>query len=175
MDFPPDWLVEPLDDFDVAVATLANSGDTLAIQLLAQLRPTGRILDNFRLVINSPEILEVELNLQHLLPVEALRGHKESFQYWPRDIGIRRNLTTSGWQDVPDMVASNNATVLDADGAGIPPGEFRRLLDELPDNGPETCAIRWAVAVGEDGLLKLQVQSLPADAASLNGKPLTKG
>jgi hypothetical protein len=49
MDFPPDWLVEPLHDFDVAVATLANSGDPLAIQLLAQLRPTGRILDNFRL------------------------------------------------------------------------------------------------------------------------------
>jgi hypothetical protein len=62
MDFPPDWLVEPLDDFDVAVATLANSGDALAIQLLAQLRPTGRILDNFRLVVNSTEILEVELN-----------------------------------------------------------------------------------------------------------------
>ncbi len=120
----------------------------------------------------------MELNLQHLLPVEAMRGHKLSFQFWPRDIGIRRNLTTSGWQDVPNMVASNNATVHDADGAGVPPGEFRRLLDELLDelldNGPETCAIRWAVAVGEDGLLKLQVQSLPANAASLNDKPLTK-
>ncbi len=120
-------------------------------------------------------IVKAPLNLQHFLPVEALRGHKLSFQYWPRDIGNRRNLTTSGWLDVPDMVASNNATVLDADGAGIPPGEFRRLLDELPDNWLETCAIRWAVAVGEDGFLKLQVQSLPADAASLNGKPLTKG
>jgi hypothetical protein len=175
MEFPPDWLVEPLDDFDLAVATLANSGDAIAIQLLAQLRPTGRVLDNFRLAINSSEILDVELNLHHLLPVEAVKGYRLNFQHWPRDIGIRRNLTTSGWLDVPDLVASNNATVHDADGAGIPSGEFRRLLDELPDNGPETCAIRWAVAVGEDGLLKLQVQSLPGDAASLNGKPLTKG
>ncbi len=175
MEFPPDWLVEPLDDFDLAVATLANSGDAIAIQLLAQLRPAGRILDNFRLAINSSEILDVELNLHHLLPVEVLKGYRLNFQYWPRDIGIRRNLTTSRWLDVPDLVATNNATVLDADGAGIPPREFRRLLDELPDNGPETCAIRWAVAVGEDGLLKLQVQSLPGDAASLNGKLLTKG
>jgi hypothetical protein len=124
MEFPPDWLVEPLDDFDLAVATLANSGDALAIQLLAQLRPTGRILDNFRLSINSSEILDVELNLYHLLPVEVLKGHRLSYQYWPSDIRIRRNLTTSGWLDVPDLVATNNATVLDADGAGIPPGEF---------------------------------------------------
>ncbi len=40
MEFPPNQNVEPLDDFDEAVATLATSGNAVAIQLLAQLQPT---------------------------------------------------------------------------------------------------------------------------------------
>ena len=128
MEFPPDWLVEPWDDFDTAVASLANSGNDLAIELLAQLRPTGRILDNFRLTVNGTEILEAELELNQILPTPVLNGYKLRFQYWPRDIGIRRNLTTGGWLDVTDLVAANNATVLDPEGAGVPNNEFRRIL-----------------------------------------------
>ncbi len=82
---------------------------------------------------------------------------------------------SSTWQDVPNLVAANNATVLDPTGAGVPSSEFQQILDELPDEGPEGCAIRWAVVVGEDDRLKLQLQSLPSDAPSLNGRPLTKG
>ncbi len=62
MEFPPDWNVEPYEDFNLAVATLANSDDAVAIELLAQLRPKGRILDNFRFAVNSQEILDVELD-----------------------------------------------------------------------------------------------------------------
>ncbi len=82
---------------------------------------------------------------------------------------------SSSWQDVPSLVAANNTTVLDPTGAGVPSAEFHHILEELPDEGPEGCAIRWAVVVGEDGHLKLQLQSLPSDAPSLNGRPLTKG
>ena len=175
MDFPPDWRVEPLDDFDVAVAWIASSNSSLAVELLAQLRPTGRILDNFRLAINGTKILDSELDMGQLLPVDSLQGYKLRYQYWPRDICIRRNLTSSVWLDVPDLVASNNASIEDPQGAGIPYSEFKKILDEIPDDGPESCAIRWAVVVGEDSLLKLQLQALPGDAASLNGRPLTKG
>jgi hypothetical protein len=175
MEFPPDWNVDPLDDFDIAVATLADSGDAVAIELLAQLRPTGRILDNFRFSVNGHEILDVELDLHQILPTDNVKGYKLRYQYWPRDISIRRNLTTSSWLDVRDLVATSNVTVFDPEGAGIPTSEFRQILDELPDEGPEATAIRWAVVVGDDGLLKLQLQSLPSDAATLNGRPLTRG
>ncbi len=167
--------MEPWDDFDVAVASLATSGNDLAFELLAQLRPTGRILDNFRLSVNGTEILNAELEFNQLLPAPAPNGFKLRFQYWPCDVSIRRNLTTGGWIDVPDLVAANNAMVLDPEGAGVSNNEFRRILEELPDDGPESCSIRWAVVVGEDGLLKLQLQVLPSDTASLNGRPLTKG
>ena len=175
MDFPPDWSVASLEDFDLAVASLVASDNAVAVELLAQLRPSGRILDNFRFAVNGNQILDSELDLGQLLPADALRGYKLRYQYWPRDINIRRNMTTSSWADVTDLVAANNASVLDPEGAGIPYGEFRQLLDEIPDEGPETCSIRWAIVVGEDSFLKLQLQSLPGDASSLNGRPLTKG
>jgi hypothetical protein len=175
MDFPPDWRVDNMEDFDIAVATLAESDDAVAVELLAQLRPNGRILDNFRLVANGSQILDVELTFNHLLPGEPLRDYRLRYQYWAQDIAIRRNLTTSCWIDVADLVAANNTTVLDPTGADIPNAEFQQILGELPDEGLEACSIRWAVVAGEDSLLKLQLQALPSDAASLNGRPLTKG
>jgi hypothetical protein len=80
MEFPPDWNVDPLDDFDIAVATLADSGDAVAIELLAQLRPTGRILDNFRFSVNGHEILDVELDLHRILPTDNVKGYKLRYQ-----------------------------------------------------------------------------------------------
>jgi hypothetical protein len=175
MEFPSDWDIRPQEDFDLACTALASSEEPALVQLLAQLRPTGRILDNFRLSIGGSQILEAELDLGAMIPTETLQGYRLAFQYWPRDIAIRRNMMSSSWQDVPNLVAANNATVLDPTGAGVPSAEFHHILEELPDEGPEGCAIRWAVVVGEDGHLKLQLQSLPSDAPSLNGRPLTKG
>jgi hypothetical protein len=115
------------------------------------------------------------MEFERLLSADVLRGYQLQYQYWPRNISIRCNLTTSGWNDVSELIASNNASILDPTGAGIPGGEFQRILDELPDEGPEACAIRWAVVAGEDSLLKLQIHFLPSDTATLNGRPLTKG
>jgi hypothetical protein len=119
MEFPPDWDIRPQEDFELACTALATSGEPALVQLLAQLRPTGRILDNFRFSIGGSQILEAELDLGVMLPAEALHGYRLSFQYWPRDITIRRNMMSSTWQDVRNLVASNNATVLDPNGAGV--------------------------------------------------------
>jgi hypothetical protein len=75
--------------------------------------------------------------------------------------------------DVQDPVAANNATLLDPAGAGIPSSEFQGILNELADKGPESCTRSRAVMVGEDSVLKLQLQSLLSNVASLNGQPLT--
>jgi hypothetical protein len=46
-------------------------GDAVAMELLAQLRPNGRILDNFRLS-------QAWSKFNHLLPAEPLKGFKAS-------------------------------------------------------------------------------------------------
>ncbi len=70
-----------MEDFDVAVATLTNSGEAVAVELLAQLRPNGRILDNFRIAVNGSQILDMELDFNNLLPSKPLRDYKLRYQY----------------------------------------------------------------------------------------------
>jgi hypothetical protein len=84
-------------------------------------------------------------------------------------------MVSSTWVDVPALVCANEAQVLDPLGAGISAGGLMRMLDKLPEDGPESCSLRWAVTAGEDGGMRLQLQSLPCDAISLSGKPATKG
>jgi hypothetical protein len=88
MEFLPDWRVDDLGDFDMAVVMLATSGDEVAVELLAQLRPNGRVLDHFRLVLNGTQILDAEINIEGLLPAAPLKGYRLRNQYWARDIAM---------------------------------------------------------------------------------------
>jgi hypothetical protein len=44
------------------------------------------------------------------------------------------------------------------------------MMEDLADD-PRDAAYRWVVAVGEDNLMKLQLQSLPGPAVLITGKP----
>jgi hypothetical protein len=175
MEFPPDWVVSPMEDFEAYTPPVQSSTSDYVMELLAQLRPSGRILDHFRVALDGAAALSRELDLGQLIPSSVFKGHKLAFQFWPRDIQIRRNMISSAWIDVPALVCANEAQVLDPRGAGISPGGFMRMLEDLPEDGPESCSLRWAVTAGEDGGMRLQLQSLPCDAVSLSGKPATKG
>jgi hypothetical protein len=104
-----------------------------------------------------------------MIPREALHGWRFRTQYWPRNIKIRTNMTTSVWIDLADTIAAKDGTVIDDNGAEIPGREVLRLLDELQED-PKSAAYRWVVAVGEDSLMKLQLQSLPGPAVLIAGK-----
>jgi hypothetical protein len=175
MEFPPSWVVNPLDDYETALPAVSSSSEAYTMELMAQLRPTGRILDGFKVVLNGAAPLSRELDLGSIIPARCFKNWKLNFQYWPRDIQIRRNMISSAWYDVPALICSNEAQVLDDQGAGIPANEFMAMLDDAPEDGPESGSVRWAVIIGEDGSPKLQLQSLPCDAVSLSGKPATKG
>jgi hypothetical protein len=81
MEFAPDWRVDSLEKLDIAMATIANSGKAVAVELLTQLRPNGQILDNFQLSVNGPQILDLELEFDHRLPVKPLKGLRLRYQY----------------------------------------------------------------------------------------------
>ncbi len=68
------------------------------------------------------------------------------------------------------QLAAKDGTIIDDGGAEIPGREVLRLLDELQED-PKTAAFRWVVAVGEDNMMKLQLQSLPGPAVLIAGKP----
>jgi hypothetical protein len=83
---------------------------------------------------------------------------------------LRTNMTTSAWIDLANTIAAKDRAVIDDNGAEIPGREVLRFLDGLRDD-PKNAAYRWVVAVGEDNLMKLQLQSLPGPAVLNSGKP----
>ncbi len=70
MDFPSeDWVY--LDEFDTAPTNMR--GDN-TLELYAQLRPTGRMLDHFRCVLWGSKHLEINASLMDMIPNECFRG-----------------------------------------------------------------------------------------------------
>jgi hypothetical protein len=136
------------------------------MELMAELRPSGRVLDAFRIAVGGTRLLSVETSLYDI------KGWRFKADFRPEDIVIRRNLTTSAWMDGPALVMRREASLLDD--SGIPAAEFLRYLADL-DESPDSFAFRWAATAGKDGRMKLQLQSLPASAVFITGKPLLKG
>jgi hypothetical protein len=171
MDFPMDWVINNAEDY--ATASPGYQGE-VAVELLAQLRNTGRILDSFRFTLDGASPLEAIIDVRSIIPADHYSGWKLVQQFWPRDIVIRRNMTTSAWTSITDSIASRDCDVTDESGAGITAGQFMRSITELPSDGPTNGSTRWAVVIGEDGFLKLQCQALPLPASILNGKAIFK-
>jgi hypothetical protein len=156
------------EDFETGQLRLEG---VATIELLAQVRHTGRILGNFRVALGGEARLKVDVDLGAMVPVEVFAGWHFKTQYWLRDIRIRTNMTSSVWVDLAATLAAKDGSSFDDGGAEIPEREVLRMLDELPADGPDNAAYRWVVAVGEDNQMKLQLQSLPGSAVLVAGKP----
>ena len=171
MEFPPSWTVQDADSYLSAVPT--GSGDYY-VEVFAQLRSTGRILDGFRLAVDGSKPLEICIDLQKVIPGNFYSGWQYTQQLWPRDIVFRQNMMTSTWSSITDTISSNDGEVLDGTGAGVSSSGFMRSLQQLPDDGPTNASTRWAVVIGSDGYLKLQWQGLPLVASVLNSRSVFK-
>jgi len=142
-------------------------------ELFAEARDNGRILDNTRCVLGGTDILEAEISLAKMFEDPVLRSYKMHIQRWPRDVDLKKGLLSGLWNDLKTVVSARDASITDITGSGIPAREFLEVLEGAED-GHESAAIRWAVALGDDERLVLQLQGLPATAALLNGKPSFK-
>ena len=80
-------------------------------------------------------------------------------------------MTSSIWVNISKMINSKEAMVTDDTGDPVAQEAF---LTVLQSNNMEA-AIRWAVVIGEDSLPRLHLQSLPASAETLSGKPTLRG
>ncbi len=97
MEFPPDWVVSPMEDFEAYAPPVQSTASDYVMELLAQLRPSGRILDHFRIALDGSAALSKELDLGQLIPSSVFKGHKLAFQFWPRDISTETWFPPRGW------------------------------------------------------------------------------
>ena len=160
----------PFRSMEDYATTQANAAAKLTGELHAQARANGRVLDDYVFRMGGCETLKVDVPLEKFIPLQRFAGWRIQFEYWPHDIRLRANMSTSVWQDLPAMVASREASILDQHGTGIPPREFLHILTEL-DEEPDTAAFRWALVNSDSLHMALQLQSMPATSTFLCGKP----
>jgi hypothetical protein len=170
---PDDWIVLEGHLFQQAEVRDAAG---LGIELLAQLRGNGRIQDHCRIAVGGLEQLEVRIKLSEVFSdAGAMAGASILLQIWPRDIEIRRNLTTSAWMDVRALIERRDVIIEDQEGSYLTADEVCKQLDKDDKKREHGGSIRWAVAVASDGTLKLDCQALPGRAETVAGKPLLNG
>ena len=173
MEFPADkdsWNVFPIDEFDKAEA---RDPGNLGMEVMAQMRKNGRILDHFRVALGGRNILNLETNLSKVFKENSVNTYRLRFQYWAKDIFIRRNTTTSAWRGVHEMLGERDAVLLREDGSSLPRDEALDVIRDLDSKG-KAASICWAVAVGDEGEMRLNLVTLPASEDTFNNKPLLK-
>ena len=173
MEFPPDpYFIFPAENFETAAPR--NNGD-YTVEVLAQARPNGRVMDHWRVALGGTKALEAEVDLALVIPAASgLPKWRIAYQQWPRDVQIRRNMTTSGWMDLLTLLAANEVSVMSNTGENVLNPVVVEALSGLPDKTSNSASWRWAVCIGEAGRLELQLQCLPCPATILAGKPIFK-
>jgi hypothetical protein len=168
MEFPGDLDFFDNEDFDSAVP---RSTGEVVMELMAQIRPNGRVMDHFRIVVGGSSLLEVNKPLSSLIPAAALDRYKFKFQFLAHDVTIRRNMTTGKWLDVTSIIEANMATLTDLSGDEVAQDIVLEELESMEDGQIKDAAICYAVVIRPDQQMALEVQSLPASANILNRKP----
>ena len=175
MEFPPkEWDVFPAEQFDTAVPR--DPGD-LGMELLVQIRDTGRAQDHFCVVLGRTKLLTAFLPMRDIFLVsESFPEWYIEYSKWPADVILARNRTTSIWVDMNALIKSQDVIIRDSKKNLVPCEEvLDALAKEVHISSKPDCAVRWACGIGDQDKMVLSVQVLPASAAHLNGRPITKG
>ena len=176
MEFPPtDWPCVGIEDFELAVPR--NPG-RLGIEIMTQARVKGKIIDHFRVALGGSEILKVHFNSNNIFLVENTPAVNLSYEIWPRDISIQRNMASSEWLDVATLLASRDVSVIAGGPAHVEVPNGNTALLAAMDGRPKhmvSASIRWAVSASIDRRMELVLQTFPSTAAILSGKPAFHG
>lgn len=175
MEFPPGtWDLFPAAQFDTAAV---RSPGELGMELLVQIRDTGRIQDHYKLVLGGNKLLNADLRMRDLFRVVDFPDWTIIYSRWPADVVFNRNRTTTTWESVNGLIQSRDVVIIDADGQKVKHEDVLAALDDqkAPTGLIPYCAVRWGVGIGDGGKMLLSVQCLPTSAEFLNGRPLTKG
>jgi len=173
MEFPPNWEIFPLEDFEIAAPR--NPGD-LGMELLAQSRQNGRVMDNWRIAIGGSKIISATFNIKNfLIGSENFPDLEVKFQSRPEEVKIRRNMSTGEWMDISDLLRSNDVLVQDeSEQDPVTNADLLESLNKITDKNFSSFSIRWAVVASASLKMELHLQSLPATSKFLNSKPMFK-
>jgi hypothetical protein len=123
------------------------------MEVMLQMRPNSRCLDHYRIALDGT----------------VLAKYRLTYQAWPRELKIRRNMTTTAWVDSYLAITANNILVsTDDDGKAVP-------LEEIKEMNLKSASTCYAVVASPVGKMWLEHQALPGTAEALTSKPTFTG
>jgi hypothetical protein len=173
MEYPPEtYDVSEANQFETARARLA--GDAV-MEVMLQMRPSGRCLDHYRIALDGT-VLETQVVATSVFRAHVLAKYRLTFQAWPRDLKVRRNMKTTAWVDSFLAISANNIQVsTDDKGDAVPPEEIKSVFAFIKEMSMKSASTRYAVVAGPDGRMWLGHQALPGTAEALTSKPTFAG
>jgi hypothetical protein len=162
----------PFQHIDEYATARVQGSSAIAVELHATVRTNGRVMDGFQFRVGG-DVFNIDAKLDTFIPNPIFKDWYVRFQQRPANILIRPNMATSVWQCLGALVAMREADVFDQTGAGVSAGQFLRILEEIEDE-PDAAAFRWAIVINDDLGIGLRLQTLPAPATVLCGKPMMR-
>jgi hypothetical protein len=89
MEFPSRWDVFSMDKYTAAIARSPGEAST---EIMVQAKANGMFINHFKVTVNGSEVLNFPLNT--LFTVADLPNWRVQWDIWPRDIPIRRNMSS---------------------------------------------------------------------------------
>ena len=175
MEFPTsDWDVFEAADFETAVPR--GTGQAV-MELMMQLRPNGRIQDHFRVALGGSILCKAVIGFGYILPTPDLQRIQISYDFWVKDVILRRNMASSDWLDVYDCIKENKMILLDRAGTLLTDDDQAAVLTVLDNSDPllKSASVRFAVSVGPDNHMRLELQGHPGPSKTLRSKPAFTG
>ncbi len=86
------------------------------VELMTQVKSNGRIMDHWRMALGGSKVLEATFPLSTILPAAVgLPAWHVTYQQFPRDIVLRRNMLSSTWIYAVGLLSSHEFLVADAE------------------------------------------------------------
>ncbi len=157
MEFPGRWDVFPMEEYPTAIARCPGKA---SIEVMAQARANGRLIDHFKVTINGSEVLNVNFPLSAVFSVADMPDWRIQWDIWPRDIPIRRNMSSSNWADLYSGILSNEIFVFDDKGP-VPKDKIEGFFQQGKGKLTLHAAFRWAVGISDDLRMMVGLYALP--------------
>jgi hypothetical protein len=153
VEFPPEtYDAFEAEQFETARARL---GGDAVMEVMLQMRPSGRCLDPCRIALDG-QVMETQVVATNVFRAPVLAKYRLTYQAFPRDLRIWRNMTTTAWTDSYLAIAANNILVsTDDEGKAVSPDEIKALFAGIKDMHMKSASTRYAVVAGPDNRMWL--------------------
>jgi hypothetical protein len=105
---------------------------------------------------------------------ENLPDWRAQWDIWPRDIPIRRNMSSSAWFDFYSGILFKEIFIFDSKGPVLK-DKIEEFFQQGKRKMTQHAYFRSAVGISDDQKMMLSLCALPASLTHLDGNPIFKG